>query len=84
MKRELCFFFFAGHGISEERIQRAFELGKQWFALSNEEKTNYKLDLTEYVGWKGERLLLAGDGELASFCSLSQPQSFMIGSVPVV
>lgn len=63
---------FSGHGISKERIQRAFELGKKWFQLSNEEKSQYKLDLTEYVGWKGERLLLNSDGAtLNLFCSPS-------------
>ncbi len=56
----------SGHGISKERIERAFELGKKWFQLSNEEKSLYKLDLTEYVGWKGERLLLNSDGKGSS------------------
>lgn len=54
---------FVGHGISKERVEHAFELGKKWFQLSNEEKSQYKLDLTEYVGWKGERLLLNSDGK---------------------
>ena len=58
MPLRLC----TGHGIAKERIQRAFEIGKKWFQLSNEDKSRYKLDLTEYVGWKGERLLLNTDG----------------------
>ena len=56
----------SGHGLSEERIQKAFSLGKKWFELSNEEKAKYKLDLTEYVGWKGERVLLNADGTLSA------------------
>ena len=36
-----------GHGISEERIERAFEIGNKWFELPLEEKEKYKLDLVE-------------------------------------
>ncbi|KAK9807304.1 hypothetical protein WJX73_010800 [Symbiochloris irregularis] len=52
--KSIGFFYITGHGISDERIARAFDIGNRWFTLNEEQKDQYKLDLIEYVGWKGE------------------------------
>lgn len=38
---------YAGHGISEERLKNAFELGRRWFELPIDEKEKYPLDPVE-------------------------------------
>ncbi|KAK9785771.1 hypothetical protein WJX73_004277 [Symbiochloris irregularis] len=48
------FFYVTGHGISEERLDRAFAIGKKWFDLALEQKAEYKLDPVEYIGWKDQ------------------------------
>ncbi|EGC37455.1 hypothetical protein DICPUDRAFT_30237 [Dictyostelium purpureum] len=50
--REFGFFYISGHGISQDLIQRLEDLSKKFFALKEEIKMKWRMELAEKA-WRG-------------------------------